>query len=575
MVQGLFIQLGSIIVLAVGISFLMRLLRQPLIIGYILTGILASPLLLDFLPQARSLETFSHLGIAFLLFIVGLHLNPKAVRNLGAVSLITGLVQILFTALGAWLLTQLFGFSLMLSLYSSAALTFSSTIIALKMLSDRDDIESLHGRISVGILLLQDLVAILLLIGISALSGEDTVSQLVISTTLKGIGLLFVLFLISYYLLPRLSAFVAKSQELLFLFSLGWLFALSAIFELSGFTLEIGSLLAGITLSMTPFHHAISSKVRPLRDFFLIMFFILLGSRISAASLSEMMIPAVLFSVFIMLGKPLIIMAIMGMQGYTKKNSFLTGITLSQISEFSIILFLLGVSVGHLHRADVSFITMLAVLTIAGSTYMTLYSGFLYTLLAKPLSLFERRGSKKDAHSYQKSKTYDILLFGYNRAGYNILESLRKLKKKLLVIDYNPDTILHLAKEGYECKYGDAQDMELLNDINMKRLKMVIITIPDSDVNLFLLKQIREHNPRCITIALANQVDDAIELYDEGASYVLMPHLLGGHHASMMIEEYGFDVNKFLREKITHLEHIHRHKRHFTHRHGTHHEQHA
>jgi Kef-type K+ transport system membrane component KefB len=560
-----FMELSIVLVIVALISIVMRLIKQPLVIGYILAGIIASPLFLGLIHASETLETFSHIGIAFLLFLVGLHLNPKFVKDVGGISLVTGLGQVIFTFIGGFVIGYVFGFSTLTSAYISIALTFSSTIIIMKLLSDKNDLESLYGKISIGFLLVQDLVVILLLMVLSSLEGGGSFTEIALSALLKGGGLLVVFFVVSNYVLPRLDSFIGSSQEFLFVFAVGWCFALAAIFEYFGFSIETGALVAGITLSLSPMHYQITARVKPLRDFFLILFFVFLGTQMEFSNVSQFIIPIIVFSLFVLIGNPLIVMIIMGLAGYSKRNGFLVSTAIAQISEFSFILVALGVSLGHLEKDILSLVTMVGLITIAGSTYFMMYSDRLYSFSSKFLSVFEFRKSFVDTHAYQKKKAHEVLLLGHNRVGYDILKPLKKAKKSVLVVDFNPDTILRLAKEHVDCRYGDVGDVELLNDLNFRGAKMAISTIPDLETNLLLLHHIRERNKRCIIIVMAHQIGDALRLYESGATYVLLPHFLGGKYVAAMIDNYGFSLKKFMKEQFQELDHLNKRKQHHDH----------
>ena len=560
MAISIFIELSIVILIAVVVAGIMRLLRQPLVIGYILTGIIVSPYFLNIVTSTDAIATFAQIGIVLLLFMVGLNLNPRIIKDVGKVSLVTGVGQVIFTSVIGFLIGKLLGFSTIVSMYIAVALTFSSTIIIMKLLSDKGDLETLYGRIAMGFLIVQDLIVIVILMVISSIPAGIDFATLALETALKGIGLLILLFLISVYLFPRITQAIAKSQEFLLLFSIGWCFAIASLFYYLNFSIEAGALLAGITLSLSPYHYEIGSKMKPLRDFFIILFFILLGSQMVFTNISQYIIPILIFSAFILIGNPLIVIVLMGLLGYTKRNSFLAGLTVAQISEFSLILIAMGVKVGHLTNDILSLVTIIGLITIAGSTYLILYANKIYPYLSKYLGIFERKGKKVDEHRYQKDGIYDIILFGYDRIGYDILESFKKIKKKFLVIDYNPETITKLAKEGFDCKYGDADDSELLNELNFSKIKMVVSTVHNLDTNLLLINKIRESNKKAIITVVSHQIDEAIKLYDAGATYVLMPHFLGGHHVSTMIEEHGLNLNKFLKEKIAHIEHLRKRK---------------
>ena len=419
-----FIELSIIIAITVLIAGIMRLLKQPLIIGYILAGIIVSPSFLNIVKSTETISVFSQIGVTFLLFIIGISLNPRVIKEVGKVSLVTGIGQIIFTSLIGFFISKLLGFSTIVSIYIAIALTFSSTIIIMKLLSDKKDTDRLYGKISIGFLLVQDIFAIILLMIVSSFSGGLTLSELSLQSLIIGVLLIGGFVLISIYVLPKLSIFIAKSQEFLFLFSIGWGMGLAALFHYIGFSMEIGALVAGIALSMSPFHYEISSKLRPLRDFFIILFFILLGSQMAFGTMNQIIVPAIIFSSFILIGNPLIVMTLMGFLGYKKKTGFQAGLTVSQISEFSLILIALGVSVGHLTQEVLSLVTIVGLITISGSTYLIMYSDKIYPYLSKYLYIFER---KRLIERGKELENYNVVLFGYNRIGYDLLQSFKKL----------------------------------------------------------------------------------------------------------------------------------------------------
>ncbi|MFH1433109.1 MAG: cation:proton antiporter [archaeon] len=549
----IFIELSKILAVTVVITGFMLLLKQPAIIGYILSGIIAGPFVFNIIDSTNTLIVFSQIGIALLLFFVGLNLNPKVIKDVGKISLITGLGQVIFTSAIGFIISRLLGLSTIVSLYVSIALAFSSTIIIMKLLSDKKELESLHGRISIGFLIVQDFMAIGILLIISSINKGGSLTSLAIESTLKGIGAIIVLFILTLYAIPPLTKIIAKSQEYLLLFSISWCFAIATIFHYLNFSIEVGALLAGMTLSLSPYHYEISSKMKPLRDFFLILFFIMLGSQMVFSNIYQNIWLILILSFFVLIGNPLIVMILMGLLGYTKRNGFLAGLTVAQISEFSLIVVAMGVSVGHITNEILSLVTAVGLITFAGSTYMILYSNKLYIILSKYLTIFERKGKKVDEQKHHVDEDYEIILVGYNRIGFDILESLKKIKMKFLIIDHNPEVITRLSKEGYDCRYGDAENYELLNEINFSNAKMIISTIPLIDTNLLLINKVKEENKKAIIAVVSHQIDDAVRLYERGATYVLMPHFLGGKHFSMMIEENKLDVNKFLKEKIAHL----------------------
>ena len=246
-------------------------------------------------------------------------------------------------------------------------------------------------------------------------------------------------------------------------------------------------------------------------------------------------------------------MLLMGALKYTKRNGFLAGLTVAQISEFSLILVALGVKIGHVSNEILSMVTAIGLITILGSTYLILYADKIYPHISEYLGIFERKEVKLDERIDLKFQDYEIILFGYNRIGFNLLESIRNLGRKYLVIDHDPEIIAYLEEEGHESRYGDANDLELLKELNFSRTNMVISTIPDFETNLFLVRTVRDSNKNAITIIVSHQIDDAFKLYENGATYVIMPYFLGARYASILIKSYGLNVDEFVRERTKHI----------------------
>ncbi|MBT6401177.1 sodium:proton exchanger [candidate division WWE3 bacterium] len=528
----------------------MKFFKQPLVIGYIITGLVLAPFLLAYPESAHTVETFSELGIAILLFIVGLHLSPKELKSFGKAAFKIGLAQILFTFVLGFIFSRLLGYVFLPALYLAIALTFSSTIIVLKVLADKKELEKLYGRIAIGILLLQDLVAALVLIFISASGGEGVgLASFVRPFVLGGLTIVVMTFLM-IKVLPRLFDFFAKTKELLFLFSLAWGFGLATVFHYFGLSIEIGALAAGVILSISPYSVEISNRLKPLKDFFVIMFFILMGSRVDLGVFTSLWLPGLTLTLFIVIVKPLIIMSMMGFVGrYKKKPSFMGAVSLAQISEFSLIVALLGFEVGHIDHQVLSLITMLAVVSIGISTYGMMFSEKLYVALSKHLNIFQRRRPVKTTDLFSN---YEVILFGGERVGYDFIEVFKDLGQSFLCIDFDPDLVKELVASGINCKYGDAEDAEFLEEINISDAKMVVSTISDNDVNDFLFSQIKNPN-EVIIVLLATSVSNALHLYERGADYVILPHFLGGHFVAELAEKVGFDDERFNEEKRKHI----------------------
>ncbi len=473
MVASIFIELSVIIIIAVIVTALMRILRQPVIIGYIIVGILASPYLFNVIKSTEIITTLSEIGIAILLFMVGLNLNPKVIKDVGKVSLVTGVGQFLFTAVVGYGIARWLGFSFLPALYLSIAITFSSTIIITKLLSDKGDLHKLYGKISIGFLIVQDFLAVIALMMVSSLISGNSFEIFSIRTFLMGLAAIVVLFVLSYFSLPRITKLIARSSEFLLLFSLGWCFLIATIFEALSLSIEMGAFLGGVTLSLSPYRYEINSKLKPIRDFFIFLFFVWLGAQIVFSDVRMHIPTIVILSLLVLIGNPLIIMTLMGILKYKKQTGFLVGLAGAQISEFSHILIALGIKVGHLQSDMLSLVTMIGLVTIAGSTYFITHGEKIYFMISRYLPIFERKSAveKKD-----KEKKYDIILFGAHRIGHDILEEFKNRKSSLLVVDYNPDVIERLSKKGFNCIYGDISDVDLFDDINLCDAKIIIQT---------------------------------------------------------------------------------------------------
>ncbi len=550
---SVFFELAIIIGIATIIGLLVKALKQPLIIGYILTGLVAGPYFLNIISSIETIEIFSSIGIALLLFVVGLHLNPKIIKEVGKVSIIIGIGQVLVTFILGFLLSRFLGFQLLLSAYIAIALTFSSTIIITKLLSDKGDANRLYGKIAIGVLIIQDLIAMLFLMIVLSTATSMNLSSSLLKTLFSGLILIGIVFLFGIYVLPKLTKYIARSQELLLLFSISWALVLSAVFYVFNFSIEVGAFLAGMTLSMSPYKHEISSKMSPIRDFFIVIFFIFLGYQMGFSNIHSQILPIILLSLFVLIIKPIIVIIFMGVLGYSKRNSFLLGVSLAQISEFSLILIALGISVGHLDVSIISVLTAVTLITMAGSSYLIIYADKIYPRFSKLLSFFERKGKKVDDVSYKNASSHEVVIFGYDRIGFDLVIYLKRHKTSFLIVDYNPQTILKLSKRKISCIYGDVTNMELLNELDFNKTKMVISNISSYETNITFINKIKKLNKNIIIIVTSNRVDDTFHFYKEGATHVVMPSLLGGEHISSLINKNHFNKIKYIEDKFKHI----------------------
>jgi Kef-type K+ transport system membrane component KefB len=556
MTNDFFIELSIVIAIGAGISLVMRLIRQPLIIGYILTGLVVGPTVLNIATNSQTISVFANLGVALLLFIIGLGLNPRVIKEVGKTSALIGLLQILLTSVIGFAAGRAFGYSKTESLIVGLALAFSSTIIILKLLSDKKEHTRLYGKITIGVLLIQDIVAAFVLILISARSEGSFSASTLLTLGLKGAAVLIPLFLISYLVLPKMNGIIASSQEFLFLFAIGWGFGAAALFERLGFSIEVGALFAGVALANLPYAQEIASRLRPLRDFFVVVFFIALGITLNFNHFSNVWVPTLIFTLIVVIVKPLITMVLMGLLGYTKSTGFKISSAIAQISEFSLVLVVLGVTQGIVKNEIANIITIVALVTIAISSYTITYSNSLYSLLEKNLSLFEKRKTKTETH---KKEAFDMVLFGYNKGGSEFVKVMEQMGKKFAVVDYDPEVVDVLSRKNVHFVYGDVTDIELLNELNLDRAQLIVSTIGDHTTNLFLAHWIERVNPRAVLICSAETAGQASELYEAGISYVMMPHYIGSEKISAFIKRNGFNKSEFKKFREKHLQYLETH----------------
>ena len=323
-----FSQIALIIVVAAAFGIIAKMLKQPLIVGYIFAGMLIGSL--GIIQDSESFRSLGNVGVALLLFLLGLEMKLSDIPSIGKIALLTGMGQILFTSIIGFTLANLLGFGLLPSIYIAIALTFSSTIIMVKLLSEKKALSSLYGKISVGFLLVQDFVAILILMFLSGLNTDSLGGGEYILIVIKAIALFVLVWIASKKVLPFLfDKIVGSSTELLFIVSIAWALGVAYfVGDVLNFSLEIGGFLAGISLSNLPEHNQVASRARPLRDFFLTIFFILLGTQLAlAGDILGSVAPALIFSTFVLIGNPIIVMSIMGAMGYKKRTSFMAGLT--------------------------------------------------------------------------------------------------------------------------------------------------------------------------------------------------------------------------------------------------------
>ena len=577
MVNVIFLELGIIIIVATTIAFFAKKFKQPLIPAYILTGLALGPGLyaLVSFPKIQAafhisesfslinnlelIQTFSEIGIAFLLFLVGMEIEFGRLKDVELVSSLGCILQVCIIFPIGYFLATILGFSTIESVYIGFIMVFSSTMVILKILSDKRELDTLHGRIVIGILLVQDVVAIFALLILTTIGSPSTSAFFM--HIAKGAIVFVVTIFLGNLFFPYLAAFAAKARGLLFLFSLAVCFLFALLFEASGFSLAIGAFIGGVLLGNLNYTTEIVSRIMPLRDFFATLFFVSLGIQLHFVEFEKLILPIFIFLIVILFLKPLIITAVTALFGYTKKVAFSTGVTTGQVSEFSLILAANGLAAGVIGN-NIFFLTItLAIITIPITSYLLKYEKPVYKVLKNDLDIFDKLGGvKRHPQTFISNDNPEVILIGYNRAAYSIFGKLTKMKKKFLVIDYNPQVMKSLVQKKIPCIFGDIGNIEVLDEIPFKKAKTVVSTVADEHASKLLIRRVKKIKKKLIVIVTASHLDEALGLYKAGADYVVLPHYLSGEHVSMLLEDVGGNINKLLKKKEHHIKELNKRK---------------
>lgn len=548
--MALFQQLGWIFAATMGALLLTRALRLPSLLGYLLVGFCLGPLGLGVIQAGEWLQALAQIGMSALLFIVGANVSPREFKEIGKRGIFVGVGQIFLAfACGAggayW-----FGFSLPTMIVIGLAFAFNSTILALKSLTDRGDSAKLHGKMTASVLLVQDVFATLVLVTIGWATGKGSVSNLVAVFLLK-LALIFCgVWMFARWILPWMSRQFSRSQEMLLIFAFALPMSFAALFHSIGLSAEMGALAGGLCLSASPYRFDILAKMKSIREIFLVLFFVLLGTTASFSMIQGHGWFLLWGLLFFSLLNPLIVSFLMHRAGYASKTAWLTGWHLSHVSEFALILCVAAAPVLHLDPALVSLMTLLA--------FGSLLVGSLIMLQADRFAEWGERlfGRRSLAVRSEKAPEYEVLLFGCHRVGSDFLPILKQKRLAYLVVDFDPEAVLDLEANGIPCRYGDAGNGDFLEEIGLKKVKTLISTIPDVSTNLGLLHRLKKQRSGAVRLFVASSVEDALRLYAAGATYVILPHFLGGNYASQLFAQFGSLSKGFTQERERHIAHL-------------------
>jgi len=553
--ESIIFDIALILIVSAILAFVAKILRQPLIPAYVLAGLIIGPVVLGLVRNLDLVYAFSEIGIAFLLFTAGLEISFSKIKEAGLKKIVfIGLLQVGVIFGIVYFLAGFLGLTSLQAGYIGIILAFGSTMVDIKLLADRGELVTLHGRLVLGILLLQDLVAIIAIVIFT--TGGFAVTPLAFAFG-KLLMILAIAIVLQKFILNKLFRFAARSPELLFLSSLAVLFLFIILAYVSELSIVIGAFIAGVSLANSPFKIELESRISPLRDFFAILFFVALGMQIVFTGIGNRMVLfwALLAGAFII--KPLITLILLRVTGYRSRTSFFTAISLAQLSEFSLIIGAIGVSIGALDISIFSTVILATIITMSVTPYFINFKDKIYQIFKYPVSLLGFLPMKEDLE-YENKGRKEILLIGSHRMGGALMEELLEKKDKLIVVDYNPDVINVLKNKKISCIYGDITSPELLDKIDLKKLKLVVSTIPDYEENMHLVKKIKRLAPRVKVVATGSRISETLKLYNAGADYVVTPKIIAGQELGTIIHSKKFDLKKAKQKHLRHLGDIHK-----------------
>ncbi len=544
--------IGLSIIVATALAHIAKVLKQPLILGYILAGVLLGEQMgFKLVTDRESIEVISEIGLILLLFIIGLEINLPELAKMGKAVFILGIFQFTLSVLFAYIFLSVIPFPVgnekFDRLYICIALSLSSTLIVIKLLQDKVELSTLAGKLTVGVLIFQDIWAILFM-GVQPNLNNPEVLKILLS--FANIFLILTMsFVISKYVLVRLFNSISSSPELILLSAMMWCFSLCGVAEKFGLSIEMGALIAGLSIAAFPFSSDVISKVIGIRDFFITLFFVTLGLKVPIPTLVTVQV-AFLIILLMLFIRLITIFPLVLSQGKGIKNSFVATINLAQISEFSLVILTIGSTFSHISEQLSAIILTATIIASVLSTYMIVYNHSLALFLTRTAAKIGLKDTATDdvrvENHDHNAHIRDILILGHFRIARTLLRLIRenspKLADRITIADYNPSTKEELAKAGFRWVYVDLAHVESLEHNGIHDATYIISTISDAflkgTTNDRLLSSLKKLAPHAKIVLTVDDRDDGKRLEAEGAYYTILPGEITG--------EYLFD---FLAQK--------------------------
>ncbi|MGH7391655.1 MAG: cation:proton antiporter [Candidatus Rokuibacteriota bacterium] len=552
MPHDLLTAIGACIIAAAIFALLARLVQQPLILGYVLAGVVLGPHLgLGIVADEASIELISEIGLILLLFIIGLEISVPSLRRAGRSIVVTGLVQFPACFALAWLtfggLTSATG-GLYDRLYLAVALSLSSTLIVVKLLFDKLEMATLAGRLTLGILIFQDLWAIAFLAlqpSLQALRPAPLIASLA-----AGVALVATAVVLSRVALPPLFRAIARSHEAVLITALAWCFLVAGTAGRLGLSEEMGALIAGMVIAAFPYGVEVVARLSGVRDFFVTLFFVALGMKLAAPSPRLLAITAGL-AAFVIVSRFVAVFPVSRLLRLDLRTAGVVAINLGQVSEFSLVIVTLGAGYGHVSRTLADLVLYALLVTAVLSTYGILFNHALASALGRALAALGLRPwggpPRAESEAPPAPGPHDIFLLGVSREGLALLRHLDRahpgMKQRIVAVDFNPETLEALTAQGVVCHYGDIANADTLRHAGIERAAVVVSSISDWFLkgidNRRLLRQARGLAPSARIVVTADSPAGAQRLYAEGADYVLIPPALAAEHLYRLLLDGG------------------------------------
>ena len=529
--ENILTDIGLAIVAATALAYVARVLRQPLLLAYIGAGLLIGPAGLGLIHNDAEIAELAELGLAFLMFIVGLEIDLKKLVNSGRVGALVGTIQVVLCAALTLGFAALLGFGGLPALYLGVASAFSSTMIVVKLLSDKSELDTVDGRLTLGILLMQDVLAIVVLALQPNLRDPSLVP--IGASLLSGLGLVAGSLLVSRFVLPGLFRYVAKSPEIVLISAISWCLIVGYLAILANFSIAMGALIAGVTLSAFPYSLDVVAKLRSLRDFFVTLFFVALGMQLQIDSPLVVLVSLALSGVvvasrFLTIGPALYLL------GYGPRVGTLCSLALAQAGEFALVIASLGLTLGHIGPDVASILALTLVITSTVSTYMVMAN---HTIARRVASLLKGLGLRDRAHAETPGDAEHgphepgVILLGFHRVASSIVHLARETedRRDVLVVDFSPEVFRELRAIDVPIIYGDISHLDTLEHAGIEKADVVLSTVSEDFLrgtdNITLLRQVRRLNPHARVVLSAETLDRARAMYAAGADYVLLPRV--------------------------------------------------